>query len=121
MIRLRRVRIGRDLEQLRSINDRDAEFNYVSRSLESYPSSTTALDQLRERNPNWSPDSQNRNGFSKTPTGQVEVERCVCDGVGFRRIGHREPYRPMGTIRQPRRCQLDDGTMRSTSVLAGHY
>jgi hypothetical protein len=38
---------------------------------------------LRENNPNWSPDFQNRDGFSNTHTGQVELERRFSDGVGF--------------------------------------
>jgi hypothetical protein len=70
------------LEQRNSINDREPQWNYVSREMEVYPSGT-ARDLLRERNPNWSPRFQNRAGISNTHTGQVEVERRFSDGVGF--------------------------------------
>ena len=73
---------GRDLEQRNTINDREAEWNYVNRVGENYPTGGFNLDQLRP-NSEWNPRYQDRSGFSNTHSAQFEVERRFSDGIGF--------------------------------------
>lgn len=71
---------GRDLEQKVSINNREAEYNYVLRTGQAPPSNR---DLLRA-NPNWSvAGAANRTGYSNTHSGQIELERRFSKGVAF--------------------------------------
>lgn len=71
---------GRDLEQRVAINNREAEYNYVSRTKQAPPANR---DLLRV-NPDWNFNgAMNRTGYSNTHTGQVELERRFSQGVAF--------------------------------------
>lgn len=70
---------GRDLEQRFSLNNREAEYNYVLRTKQAPPSNR---DLLRA-NPNWNTIAINRTGYSNTHSGQIEVERRFANGLAF--------------------------------------
>lgn len=71
---------GRDLEQKFSINNQEAEYNYVLRTKLAPPSNRALL----RANPNWSvAGAVNRTGYSNTHSGQVELERRFSKGVAF--------------------------------------
>ncbi len=71
---------GRDLEQKFSINNQEAEYNYVLRTKLAPPSNRALL----RANPNWSvAGAVNRTGYSNTHSGQVELERRFSNGVAF--------------------------------------
>ncbi|MGH9842370.1 MAG: hypothetical protein ACREEM_26785 [Blastocatellia bacterium] len=71
---------GSDLEQKFSLNTREAEYNYVTRTKLAPPSNR---DLLR-RNPNWNiANAVNRTGYSNTHSGQLELERRFSNGLAF--------------------------------------
>jgi hypothetical protein len=71
---------GSNLEQKLSINNREAEYNYVARTGLAPPSNR---DLLRA-NPNWNiAGAANRTGYSNTHSGQIELERRFSKGVAF--------------------------------------
>lgn len=71
---------GRDLEQRVSVNPREGEYTYVSRTKQAQPSNR---DLLRA-NPDWNFNgAMNRSGYSNTHSGQVELERRFSQGLAF--------------------------------------
>lgn len=71
---------GRDLEQRVSVNSREGEYTYVSRTKQAQPSNR---DLLRA-NPDWNFNgAMNRSGYSNTHSGQVELERRFSQGLAF--------------------------------------
>ena len=70
---------GSDLEQNFAINNREALFNYVTRTGNKPPNNR---DLLR-LNPNWNIRALNRTGFSNTNSGQIEIERRFYQDVAF--------------------------------------
>ena len=74
---------GRDLEQRASLNNPEAEFNYVTRTGLGPPGNSA----LRRVNPNWgfvnSGSMLNRTGFSNSNSAQIELERKYSNGIAF--------------------------------------
>jgi PEGA domain. len=70
---------GRDLEQRYSINQPEAQYNYVLRTGQNPPGNR---DFMRE-NPNWNLSATNRTGYSNTHQLQAEFEKRYSSGVQF--------------------------------------
>jgi len=74
---------GRDLEQRASLNNPEAEYNYVTRTGLGPPGNSA----LRRVNPNWgfvnSGSMLNRTGFSNSNSAQIEIERKYSNGIAF--------------------------------------
>lgn len=74
---------GRDLEQRESLNNREAEYNYVARTGLAPP----ANRDLLRANPNWSfvnsGSMLTRNGYSNSNSAQIEIERKYSNGLAF--------------------------------------
>ncbi len=69
-----------DLEQKFSINQREAEFNYVARTGQNPPGNR----DLMRANKDWGfANASNRTGFSDTHSLQAEVERRFSNGLQF--------------------------------------
>ena len=70
---------GMDMEQLFTLNTREAEYNYVARTGLAPPGNR---DLLR-KNKDWNPTGINRTGISNTNSAQIEVERRFSEGISF--------------------------------------
>ena len=70
---------GRDLEQRYSINQREAEFNYVTRTGQNPPGNR----DLMRVNPDWNLFATNRTGYSNTHSLQAEFEKRYSSGLLF--------------------------------------
>ncbi len=69
--------MGRDLEQRYSINQRESEYNYVTRTGENPPGNR---DLMRVNN-NWNLHAVNRSGYSNTHSLQAEFEKRYSFGL----------------------------------------
>lgn len=70
---------GSRLEQRATVNPRESEYNYVSRTGQAPPGNR---DLLRP-NPNWNPVLINHTGYSNTNSAQIELERRFSKGIAF--------------------------------------